>query len=178
MAAPWAPCVPAAPCTVEPPWPFFASSTPCAWALIVRISPASNAPIGRSGSERAFMSSPPDSCNRAEYTPSCLRTANPRDVVIAGAGIAGIIAAIEALGRGRRVILLDRDVEENLGGQAKDSFGGLWFAGTPLQRRRGIKDSVELALSDWFAFGELGTGTRVAASLGAGICRTLRAGCP
>ena len=68
------------------------------------------------------------------------------DVAIAGAGIAGIAAAIEALDRGRRVILVDRDVEENLGGQAKDAFGGLWFAGTPLQRRRGIKDSAELGL--------------------------------
>jgi predicted oxidoreductase len=80
------------------------------------------------------------------------------DVAIAGAGIAGIAAAIEALDRGRGVILLDRDVEENFGGQAKDAFGGLWFAGTPLQRKRGIRDSAELGLSDWLAFGELGPG--------------------
>ena len=66
------------------------------------------------------------------------------DVAIVGAGIAGVVAAIEALGRGRRVVLLDRDLEENLGGQAKEAFGGLWFAGTPLQRRRGIEDSVDL----------------------------------
>jgi uncharacterized protein len=77
------------------------------------------------------------------------------DVVIAGAGIAGIAAAIEALERGRRVILVDRDVEESIGGQARDAFGGLWFAGTPLQRRRGIRDSVELGFADWLAFGEL-----------------------
>ena len=100
------------------------------------------------------------------------------DIAIAGAGIAGIIAAIEAIGRGRRVILLDRDIEENLGGQAKESFGGLWFAGTPLQRHRGIRDSVELAFSDWLAFGELGTATRMATRLGAHLCRTLRAGRP
>ena len=78
------------------------------------------------------------------------------DVAIAGAGIAGIAAAIEALDRGRRVLLVDRDFEENLGGLAKDSFGGLWFAGTPLQRRRGIADGVELGYADWLAFGELG----------------------
>ena len=78
------------------------------------------------------------------------------DVVIAGAGIAGVAAAIEALERGRRVILVDRDVEENLGGQAKDAFGGLWFAGTPLQRRRGISDGPELGFADWLSFGELG----------------------
>ena len=78
------------------------------------------------------------------------------DVAIAGAGIAGIAAAVEALDRGRRVILVDRDLEDNLGGLARDSFGGLWFAGTPLQRRRGIADSIELAYADWLAFGELG----------------------
>ncbi len=80
------------------------------------------------------------------------------DVAIAGAGIAGIAAAIEALDRGRRVILVDRDLEENLGGLAGESFGGLWFADTPLQRRRGIADDAELAHSDWLAFGELGPG--------------------
>ena len=78
------------------------------------------------------------------------------DVAIAGAGIAGIAAAIEALDRGRRVILVDRDLEENLGGLAKEAFGGFWFAGTPLQRRRGIADCAELAYADWLAFGELG----------------------
>jgi predicted oxidoreductase len=77
------------------------------------------------------------------------------DVAIAGSGIAGIAAAIEALERGRRVILVDRDAEQSLGGQATDAFGGLWFAGTPLQRRRGIADSLELGYADWLAFGEL-----------------------
>ena len=85
-----------------------------------------------------------------------MRTAtSSADVAIAGAGIAGIAAALEALDRGRRVILLDRDLEENLGGLARESFGGLWFAGTPLQRRRGIADSAELAHADWLSFGEL-----------------------
>lgn len=78
------------------------------------------------------------------------------DVVVVGAGIAGIAAAYELLGRGRRVLLLDRDAEENLGGLAKESFGGIWFAGTPLQRKYGIHDSPELGLADWMAFGELG----------------------
>jgi predicted oxidoreductase len=77
------------------------------------------------------------------------------DVVVVGAGIAGIAAAYELLGRGRRVLLLDRDAEENLGGLAKESFGGIWFAGTPLQRKYGIHDNPELGLADWLAFGEL-----------------------
>ena len=66
------------------------------------------------------------------------------DVAIAGGGLAGLAAALEALDRNRRVLLLDRDDEVNLGGLAKESFGGIWFAGSPLQRRRGIRDSVEL----------------------------------
>lgn len=77
------------------------------------------------------------------------------DVVVVGAGIAGIAAAYELLGRGRRVLLLDRDHDDNLGGLAKESFGGIWFAGTPLQRRYGIRDSAALGLADWLAFGEL-----------------------
>ncbi len=51
------------------------------------------------------------------------------DVAIAGAGIAGIAAAIEALDRGRRVMLVDRDLEENLGGLAKEAFGGFVVRG-------------------------------------------------
>jgi predicted oxidoreductase len=78
------------------------------------------------------------------------------DIAIAGAGIAGISAALEALDRGRRVLLVDRDAEANLGGLARESFGGLWFAGTPLQKRYRIRDSVELGLQDWLAWGELG----------------------
>jgi hypothetical protein len=78
------------------------------------------------------------------------------DIAIAGAGIAGITAAIEALDRGRRVLLVDRDTEDNLGGLAKEAFGGLWFAGTPLQKRCRIHDNADLGLSDWIAWGELG----------------------
>jgi predicted oxidoreductase len=80
------------------------------------------------------------------------------DVVVVGAGIAGIVAAYELLNRGRRVLLLDRDAEANLGGLAKESFGGIWFAGTPLQRKYGIRDSAALGLADWLSFGELGPG--------------------
>lgn len=78
------------------------------------------------------------------------------DVIVIGAGIAGVTAAIELLGRGRRVLLLDRDVEANMGALAKESFGGIWFAGTPLQRRHGIRDDAGLGLRDWHAFADFG----------------------
>ncbi len=65
------------------------------------------------------------------------------DVVIVGGGISGIVAALELLDAGRSVILLDRDVEAELGGLANWSFGGMFFVDTPEQRRGGIRDSVQ-----------------------------------
>ena len=76
------------------------------------------------------------------------------DVIIIGAGLAGISAAIELLDQNKRVLIIDRDIEENLGGLAKESFGGICMIGTPEQKRMGIKDSPELALSDWHSFAE------------------------
>jgi predicted oxidoreductase len=78
------------------------------------------------------------------------------DVIVIGAGIAGVTAAIELLDRGRSVLLLDRDEEANMGGLAKESFGGIWFAGTPLQKRYGIRDGAEQGLRDWHAFAGFG----------------------
>jgi predicted oxidoreductase len=78
------------------------------------------------------------------------------DVVIIGGGLAGIVAALELLSAGKRVTMLDRDGEENFGGLAKESFGGILLVGTPEQRRCGIRDTPELALADWLDFGEFG----------------------
>ncbi len=71
------------------------------------------------------------------------------DVIVIGAGLAGLVAAAEAADAGRAVLLLDQENEANLGGQAWWSFGGLFFVDSPEQRRMGIKDSVELAHQDW-----------------------------
>lgn len=71
------------------------------------------------------------------------------DIVIVGAGLAGIVAACEAADRGRRVVLVDQEGEQSLGGQAWWSFGGLFLVDSPEQRRMGIKDSIELARADW-----------------------------
>ncbi len=78
------------------------------------------------------------------------------DVVIIGGGLAGIVAALELLSAGRRVLLLDRDREENFGGLAKESFGGLFLVGTDEQRRSRVHDTPELALRDWLSFGAFG----------------------
>jgi uncharacterized protein len=80
------------------------------------------------------------------------------DVVIAGAGLAGLVAAHELLDHGKSVLLLDKDVPEKLGGLAKESFGGVHLIGTPHQRKSGIADSPELALHDWLSFARFGPG--------------------
>lgn len=74
---------------------------------------------------------------------------NETDVIIIGGGLAGLVAANEVIAKGKKVILLDQEPEQNLGGQAFWSFGGLFLADSPLQRRLGIKDSYDLALTDW-----------------------------
>jgi predicted oxidoreductase len=71
------------------------------------------------------------------------------DAIVIGAGLAGLAATAELARAGRRVLLLDQEPESNLGGQAFWSFGGLFLAGTPEQRRMGIRDSRELAWQDW-----------------------------
>lgn len=72
------------------------------------------------------------------------------DVIVVGAGLAGLVAVHEALARGRRVILLDQEGLQSLGGQAFWSLGGLFMIDTPEQRRMGIRDSRDLAALDWF----------------------------
>ena len=82
--------------------------------------------------------------------------AQESDIVIIGAGIAGLVAAHECLERGKSVTLIDRHTAANVGGLARTAFGGMALVGTPLQRRMGIKDSPDLALSDWHSFAEFG----------------------
>jgi predicted oxidoreductase len=71
------------------------------------------------------------------------------DVIIVGAGLAGLVAACELIERGKRVLIVDQENSANLGGQAFWSFGGLFFVDSPEQRRLGVHDSYELALQDW-----------------------------
>src|SRR5260221_11182287 len=71
------------------------------------------------------------------------------DVSVVGGGLAGLVAATEIADAGKRVVLLDQEGEQNLGGQAFWSFGGLFLVDSPEQRRLGIKDSHDLALQDW-----------------------------
>ncbi|SLN28988.1 KsdD-like steroid dehydrogenase [Roseovarius albus] len=71
------------------------------------------------------------------------------EVIIVGGGLAGLVAAHEATKRGRRVVLIDQEGPQSLGGQAFWSLGGLFMIDTPEQRRMGIRDSRDLAEVDW-----------------------------
>ncbi|MFD5784120.1 FAD-binding dehydrogenase [Streptomyces sp. NPDC126933] len=71
------------------------------------------------------------------------------DVIVIGAGLAGLVATAELVDAGRSVLVLDQEPEQSLGGQAHWSFGGLFLVDSPEQRRMRIKDSRELALQDW-----------------------------
>ena len=71
------------------------------------------------------------------------------DVIIVGGGLAGLVAAAELTGARRRVILVDQEPGQSLGGQAFWSLGGLFLVNSPEQRRLGIHDSPDLALADW-----------------------------
>jgi predicted oxidoreductase len=71
------------------------------------------------------------------------------DVVIAGAGLAGIVTAYELLEHRKKVLLVDKDTPEKFGGLAKESFGGVHMIDTPLQRLARIRDSPDLAWNDW-----------------------------
>ena len=71
------------------------------------------------------------------------------DVIVVGAGLAGLVAAAELADAGRAVLVVEQETEANLGGQAFWSLGGLFFVGSPEQRRMGISDSIDLAWQDW-----------------------------
>jgi predicted oxidoreductase len=71
------------------------------------------------------------------------------DVIVVGAGLAGLVATAELADAGRRVIVLDQEGEASLGGQAFWSFGGLFFVDSPEQRRLRVRDSRDLAWQDW-----------------------------
>lgn len=78
------------------------------------------------------------------------------DVAIIGGGLAGLATAIELLDNGKKVMILERDTHDKLGGLAKESFGGVMMVDTPLQRKTRIKDNPELALSDWLSTASFG----------------------
>lgn len=63
--------------------------------------------------------------------------AKAADVIIVGAGLAGLVAAYEAVKSGLKVLVLDQENRKNFGGQAFWSLGGLFYVGSPEQKLMG-----------------------------------------
>lgn len=72
------------------------------------------------------------------------------DVLVIGAGPAGLRAAAIAQRAGADVLVLERDTV--VGGSARYGEPGLLFAGTPVQEEAGVEDSAEALLADWPLF--------------------------
>jgi predicted oxidoreductase len=71
------------------------------------------------------------------------------DAIVIGAGLAGLVSTLELLRTGNTVLLLDRCRPEQIGGLAREAFGGMFMVDSPEQRRSRIPDSEQLALEDW-----------------------------
>ena len=78
------------------------------------------------------------------------------DAIVVGAGLAGLVSTLELLRSGHTVLLLDRCRPHELGGLAREAFGGMFMVDSPEQRRSRIRDSERLALEDWLRIAELG----------------------
>jgi predicted oxidoreductase len=79
--------------------------------------------------------------------------ANP-DVIVVGAGLAGLVSTLELLRSGHTVLLLDRCRPQEIGGLAREAFGGMFMVDSPEQRRSRIPDNERLALEDWLRIAE------------------------
>src|SRR3954462_13384067 len=80
------------------------------------------------------------------------------DVIVVGGGIAGLVATLGLLDPAPDVLLLDRCKPEEVGGLAREAFGGMFMVDSPEQRRSGVTDTVELALGDWLRIAQFSDG--------------------
>lgn len=76
----------------------------------------------------------------------------PADVVVVGAGIAGLTTALEAARGGAVVEVID--LASVFGGHAVVAEGGLSIVDSPLQRSLGVQDSPDVAYDDFLRWGE------------------------
>jgi fumarate reductase flavoprotein subunit len=74
------------------------------------------------------------------------------DLIIIGAGMAGLCTAVEAARHAARVLLLEKT--EQFGGSTRMCGGAFAFAGTDVQKDNGIPDSSELLEEDLMKAGK------------------------
>src|SRR5437870_6799192 len=90
---------------------------------------------------------------RAEVAVTHLQSNSPpKDIVIVGAGISGLCAALEAARSGATVTVVD--MGSVFGGHAVMSSGMVCMVETPEQKAADVPDSPELASRDFMRFGE------------------------
>ncbi len=80
------------------------------------------------------------------------KQAREADVIVVGAGIAGLSVALEAARGGATVLVVD--LWSIFGGHAVLSHGGLCIVGTPVQEAQGVVDTPEIAARDFLEWGE------------------------
>lgn len=73
------------------------------------------------------------------------------DVIVVGSGFAGMAAALEARKAGAEVLVMDK--MPVFGGNSTINGGAFAVAGSPLQEKEGIEDSVELMVQDMLKAG-------------------------
>ncbi|TCT06222.1 FAD-dependent oxidoreductase [Aquabacter spiritensis] len=91
-----------------------------------------------------------DAVRTAPAVAGARRDGGTFDVIVVGAGGAGLAAAIEAQSLGRSTLLLEK--AEKIGGTTGRSVGSVAATNTSHQIRKGIKDSPEEHLRDLGAF--------------------------
>ncbi len=92
-------------------------------------------------------------CSALAGAPACSKpdpgAANDADVIVVGAGLAGLSAAIEAAARGADVLVVD--MNSVFGGHGIQS-GGVAVVGSPMQAEMGFEDTPDQAYADWMAW--------------------------
>jgi len=78
--------------------------------------------------------------------------AEQRDIVVVGAGMAGLAAALEGARDGATVLVID--MASVFGGHAVMSGADVTIVDTPVQRSKGIRDNPDLAYEDFIRWGE------------------------
>lgn len=118
---------------------------------------------GATVSSTAFLAAVTDALTQAGGDISALKAIKPQtasipvkdletDIVVIGAGGAGMTAAVEAVSAGRKVIVVEK--MPIVGGNTSRATGGMNAAGTSIQAAAGIKDDVETFYKDTFTGGK------------------------
>ena len=118
---------------------------------------------GATVSSTAFLAAVTDALTQAGGDINALKAIKPQidsapaqdretDIVVIGAGGAGMTAAVEAVSAGRKVIVVEK--MPIVGGNTSRATGGMNAAGTSIQATAGIKDDVETFYNDTFTGGK------------------------